>query len=166
MNPVPDDWQFSVMLIVCFWHTQVVLCLSSGRPDPPMDLDLSDPAARSVRLTWIPGNDNRSPVTGNLSVFTPVPSPGSWSCSFKGSVCSTVEPWNVVFLCRVLGPVWRESLGTRPMAGPVHLPRRPELCHPAARPLRQLPVQGHRHKLSGSEFAQQTFSTVQNQRST
>uniref|UniRef100_A0A672YD23 Neurofascin homolog (chicken) a n=1 Tax=Sphaeramia orbicularis TaxID=375764 RepID=A0A672YD23_9TELE len=33
------------------------------RPDPPMDLDLSDPAARSVRLTWIPGNDHRSPVT-------------------------------------------------------------------------------------------------------
>uniref|UniRef100_A0A672YE28 Neurofascin homolog (chicken) a n=1 Tax=Sphaeramia orbicularis TaxID=375764 RepID=A0A672YE28_9TELE len=29
------------------------------RPDPPMDLDLSDPAARSVRLTWIPGNDHR-----------------------------------------------------------------------------------------------------------
>lgn len=28
-----------------------------------MDLDLSDPAARSVRLTWIPGNDNRSPIT-------------------------------------------------------------------------------------------------------
>uniref|UniRef100_A0AAQ5XIA8 Neurofascin homolog (chicken) a n=1 Tax=Amphiprion ocellaris TaxID=80972 RepID=A0AAQ5XIA8_AMPOC len=34
------------------------------RPDPPMDLDLSDPAARSVRLTWIPGNDHRSPITG------------------------------------------------------------------------------------------------------
>ncbi|XP_035376417.1 neurofascin homolog (chicken) a isoform X17 [Electrophorus electricus] len=32
------------------------------RPDPPEDLELSDPAARSVRLTWVPGNDNNSPV--------------------------------------------------------------------------------------------------------
>uniref|UniRef100_A0A8C6WH81 Neurofascin homolog (chicken) a n=1 Tax=Neogobius melanostomus TaxID=47308 RepID=A0A8C6WH81_9GOBI len=34
------------------------------RPDAPTDLELSDPAARSVRLTWIPGNDHRSPITG------------------------------------------------------------------------------------------------------
>ncbi|XP_026162932.1 neurofascin homolog (chicken) a isoform X5 [Mastacembelus armatus] len=40
-----------------------------GHPDPPMDLDLSDPAARSVRLTWIPGNDNRSPITEFLVQF-------------------------------------------------------------------------------------------------
>ncbi|XP_076860253.1 neurofascin homolog (chicken) a isoform X15 [Brachyhypopomus gauderio] len=33
------------------------------RPDPPEDLELSDPEARSVRLTWVPGNDNNSPVT-------------------------------------------------------------------------------------------------------
>ncbi|XP_050930702.1 neurofascin homolog (chicken) a isoform X38 [Lates calcarifer] len=39
------------------------------RPDPPMDLDLSDPAARSVRLTWIPGNDHRSPITEFLVQF-------------------------------------------------------------------------------------------------
>uniref|UniRef100_A0A7N6BDD1 Neural cell adhesion molecule L1 n=1 Tax=Anabas testudineus TaxID=64144 RepID=A0A7N6BDD1_ANATE len=40
-----------------------------NRPDPPMDLDLSDPAARSVRLTWIPGNDHRSPITEFLVQF-------------------------------------------------------------------------------------------------
>ncbi|XP_035376412.1 neurofascin homolog (chicken) a isoform X12 [Electrophorus electricus] len=34
----------------------------TDRPDPPEDLELSDPAARSVRLTWVPGNDNNSPV--------------------------------------------------------------------------------------------------------
>ncbi|XP_039550687.1 neurofascin homolog (chicken) a isoform X11 [Pimephales promelas] len=34
-----------------------------GRPDPPQDLELSDPSARSVRLTWVPGNENNSPVT-------------------------------------------------------------------------------------------------------
>uniref|UniRef100_A0A671UZ88 Neural cell adhesion molecule L1 n=1 Tax=Sparus aurata TaxID=8175 RepID=A0A671UZ88_SPAAU len=43
--------------------TVFISCLSADRPDPPMDLDLSDPAARSVRLTWIPGNDHRSPIT-------------------------------------------------------------------------------------------------------
>ncbi|XP_056125849.1 neurofascin homolog (chicken) a isoform X11 [Rhinichthys klamathensis goyatoka] len=36
---------------------------SAGRPDPPQDLELSDPLARSVRLTWVPGNENNSPVT-------------------------------------------------------------------------------------------------------
>lgn len=38
-----------------------ILC--AGRPDPPQDLELSDPLARSVRLTWVPGNENNSPVT-------------------------------------------------------------------------------------------------------
>ncbi|XP_019911139.1 neurofascin homolog (chicken) a isoform X16 [Esox lucius] len=33
------------------------------RPDPPTDLELSDPAASSIRLTWIPGDDHNSPVT-------------------------------------------------------------------------------------------------------
>ncbi|XP_066526719.1 neurofascin homolog (chicken) a isoform X9 [Hoplias malabaricus] len=33
------------------------------RPDPPQDLELSDLSARSVRLTWIPGNENNSPVS-------------------------------------------------------------------------------------------------------
>ncbi|MCJ8744354.1 hypothetical protein PDJAM_G00117640 [Pangasius djambal] len=35
----------------------------ADRPDPPQDLELSDLSARSVRLTWIPGNDNNSPIT-------------------------------------------------------------------------------------------------------
>uniref|UniRef100_A0A4W6E8U6 Neural cell adhesion molecule L1 n=1 Tax=Lates calcarifer TaxID=8187 RepID=A0A4W6E8U6_LATCA len=47
----------------------VIPCFSADRPDPPMDLDLSDPAARSVRLTWIPGNDHRSPITEFLVQF-------------------------------------------------------------------------------------------------
>ncbi|XP_045547470.1 neurofascin isoform X15 [Salmo salar] len=33
------------------------------RPDAPMDLELSDPEARNVRLTWIHGDDHNSPVT-------------------------------------------------------------------------------------------------------
>lgn len=63
----------------CMQHVHVHLCVfatseiwslpvsSADRPDPPMDLDLSDPAARSVRLTWIPGNDHRSPITGQCT---------------------------------------------------------------------------------------------------
>ncbi|KAJ0023980.1 hypothetical protein NQD34_003879, partial [Periophthalmus magnuspinnatus] len=37
--------------------------LPRERPNSPTDLELSDPAARSVRLTWIPGHDNQSPIT-------------------------------------------------------------------------------------------------------
>ncbi|XP_048878429.1 neurofascin homolog (chicken) a isoform X14 [Brienomyrus brachyistius] len=39
------------------------------RPDPPKDLELSDPSERSVRLTWIHGNDNNSPITEFLIQF-------------------------------------------------------------------------------------------------
>uniref|UniRef100_A0A7N6ACT4 Neural cell adhesion molecule L1 n=1 Tax=Anabas testudineus TaxID=64144 RepID=A0A7N6ACT4_ANATE len=60
-----DQDSASARLIVLAWMC-VFLC---DRPDPPMDLDLSDPAARSVRLTWIPGNDHRSPITEFLVQF-------------------------------------------------------------------------------------------------
>ncbi|KAM7423391.1 hypothetical protein PAMA_011110 [Pampus argenteus] len=50
-------------------NPSVSSALPPDRPDPPMDLDLSDPAARSVRLTWIPGNDHRSPITQFLVQF-------------------------------------------------------------------------------------------------
>lgn len=40
------------------------LPLLPGRPDRPRDLELTDLAERSVRLTWIPGDDNNSPITG------------------------------------------------------------------------------------------------------
>ncbi|KAJ8400197.1 hypothetical protein AAFF_G00398910 [Aldrovandia affinis] len=37
--------------------------LHADRPEPPKDLELSDPSERSVKLTWIPGDDNHSPIT-------------------------------------------------------------------------------------------------------
>lgn len=40
------------------------MCLLEDRPDPPTDLELSDPHERSVRLSWVPGNSNHNPVTG------------------------------------------------------------------------------------------------------
>ncbi|XP_056323921.1 neurofascin homolog (chicken) a isoform X8 [Danio aesculapii] len=51
----------------------------TGRPDPPQDLELSDPLARSVRLTWVPGNENNSPVTHFLVQFEEDRwEPGKW----------------------------------------------------------------------------------------
>ncbi|XP_072340461.1 neuronal cell adhesion molecule a isoform X18 [Scyliorhinus torazame] len=32
-------------------------------PDPPADLELTNPQDRSVQLSWIPGDDNNSPIT-------------------------------------------------------------------------------------------------------
>ncbi|XP_022601302.1 neurofascin isoform X5 [Seriola dumerili] len=63
------------------------------RPDSPMDLDLSDPAARSVRLTWIPGNDHRSPVEDFLVQFEEDRwEPGRWQnlSSYPGDLNSVV----------------------------------------------------------------------------
>uniref|UniRef100_A0A3B3WFX0 Neural cell adhesion molecule L1 n=1 Tax=Poecilia mexicana TaxID=48701 RepID=A0A3B3WFX0_9TELE len=65
----------------------------SDRPDPPIDLDLSDPSARSVRLTWIPGNDRRSPVTEFLVQFEENRwEPGRWQnlSSYPGDLNSVI----------------------------------------------------------------------------
>ncbi|XP_066529314.1 neurofascin isoform X2 [Hoplias malabaricus] len=40
------------------------------RPDSPTDLEVSDPSERSVRLTWVPGLSNHSPVKEYLVQFT------------------------------------------------------------------------------------------------
>ncbi|XP_063331024.1 neurofascin homolog (chicken) a isoform X19 [Pelmatolapia mariae] len=64
-----------------------------ARPDPPMDLDLSDPAARSVRLTWIPGKDHRSPITEFLVQFEEDRwEPGRWQnlSSYPGDLNSVI----------------------------------------------------------------------------
>ncbi|XP_068598583.1 neurofascin homolog (chicken) a [Brachionichthys hirsutus] len=67
-----DEDSYSARLTVreeASLHPSVSSALPPDRPDPPMDLDLSDPAARSVRLTWIPGNEHRSPITNFLVQF-------------------------------------------------------------------------------------------------
>ncbi|KAL9824500.1 neurofascin isoform 12-T14 [Geothlypis trichas] len=43
--------------------------LPKARPDQPRDLELSDQAERSVRLTWLPGDDNNSPITDYIVQF-------------------------------------------------------------------------------------------------
>ncbi|XP_012934064.1 neurofascin isoform X17 [Heterocephalus glaber] len=64
-----------------------------GRPDRPRDLELTDLAERSVRLTWIPGEDNNSPITEYVVQFEEDQfQPGVWHdhSKFPGSVNSAV----------------------------------------------------------------------------
>nr|XP_014340103.1 PREDICTED: neurofascin isoform X1 [Latimeria chalumnae] len=61
------------------------------RPDPPRDLELTDPADRSIILTWIPGDDNNSPITEFIVQFEGDRQyPGTWHnhSSYPGSVNS------------------------------------------------------------------------------
>ncbi|XP_025932944.1 neurofascin isoform X4 [Apteryx rowi] len=63
------------------------------RPDRPRDLELTDLAERSVRLTWIPGDDNNSPITDYIVQFEEDRfQPGTWHnhSSYPGSVNSAV----------------------------------------------------------------------------
>ncbi|XP_057625522.1 neurofascin isoform X4 [Chionomys nivalis] len=67
--------------------------LPKGRPDRPRDLELTDLAERSVRLTWIPGDDNNSPITDYVIQFEEDQfQPGVWHdhSKFPGSVNSAV----------------------------------------------------------------------------
>ncbi|XP_059573578.1 neurofascin isoform X11 [Alligator mississippiensis] len=64
-----------------------------GRPNPPRDLELTDLAERSVRLTWIPGDDNNSPITDYVVQFEEDRfQAGTWHnhSSYPGSVNSAV----------------------------------------------------------------------------
>ncbi|KAM6311082.1 neurofascin isoform 5-T5 [Podargus strigoides] len=61
------------------------------RPDQPRDLELSDLAERSVQLTWIPGDDNNSPITDYIVQFEEDRfQPGVWHnhSRYPGSVNS------------------------------------------------------------------------------
>ncbi|XP_011745096.2 neurofascin isoform X17 [Macaca nemestrina] len=64
-----------------------------GRPDRPRDLELTDLAERSVRLTWIPGDDNNSPITDYVVQFEEDQfQPGVWHdhSKYPGSVNSAI----------------------------------------------------------------------------
>ncbi|KFU85674.1 Neurofascin, partial [Chaetura pelagica] len=68
-------------------------CCRAERPDRPRDLELSDLAERSVRLTWIPGDDNNSPITDYIVQFEEDRfQPGMWHnhSRYPGNVNSAV----------------------------------------------------------------------------
>ncbi|KAL8221343.1 UNVERIFIED_CONTAM: hypothetical protein K2H54_066143 [Gekko kuhli] len=49
------------------------------RPDPPFDLELTDKQERSVQLTWVPGDDNNSPITKYIIEYEDaMHEPGIW----------------------------------------------------------------------------------------
>uniref|UniRef100_UPI0037E77F66 neurofascin homolog (chicken) a n=1 Tax=Semicossyphus pulcher TaxID=241346 RepID=UPI0037E77F66 len=91
-----DEDSYSARLTVleeASLNPSVSSALPPDRPDPPMDLDLSDPAARSVRLTWIPGNDHRSPISQFLVQFEEDRwDPGRWQnlSSYPGDLNSVI----------------------------------------------------------------------------
>ncbi|XP_068170719.1 neurofascin homolog (chicken) a isoform X4 [Antennarius striatus] len=91
-----DEDSYSARLTVreeASLHPSVSSALPPDRPDPPMDLELSDPAARSVRLTWIPGNDNGSPITDYQVQFEEDRwDPGHWKdlSQFPGTLNSVI----------------------------------------------------------------------------
>ncbi|KAM6398865.1 neurofascin isoform 6-T6 [Rhynochetos jubatus] len=67
--------------------------LPKERPDRPRDLELTDLAERSVRLTWIPGDDNNSPITDYIVQFEEDRfQPGMWHnhSRYPGSINSAV----------------------------------------------------------------------------
>uniref|UniRef100_A0A8C8GYS1 Neural cell adhesion molecule L1 n=1 Tax=Oncorhynchus tshawytscha TaxID=74940 RepID=A0A8C8GYS1_ONCTS len=60
------DKDFISMLYVFGICIKSFLTFLPDRPDPPTNLQLSDPFERSVRLTWTPGDSNHSPIKENL----------------------------------------------------------------------------------------------------
>ncbi|XP_011745092.2 neurofascin isoform X14 [Macaca nemestrina] len=73
--------------------TNRLAALPKGRPDRPRDLELTDLAERSVRLTWIPGDDNNSPITDYVVQFEEDQfQPGVWHdhSKYPGSVNSAI----------------------------------------------------------------------------
>ncbi|XP_047675598.1 neuronal cell adhesion molecule a isoform X2 [Tachysurus fulvidraco] len=60
MNTTLDQDSASAQLTVV--EASPTPALAYEQPDPPTDLELTDPGARSVQLTWIPGDEHNSPI--------------------------------------------------------------------------------------------------------
>ncbi|XP_044144347.1 LOW QUALITY PROTEIN: neurofascin [Bufo gargarizans] len=59
--------------------TSRLTTLQRDKPDPPMDLELTELAERSAQLTWTVGSDNNSPITGFIIQFEENRyQPGTW----------------------------------------------------------------------------------------
>uniref|UniRef100_A0A668UKT1 Neurofascin n=1 Tax=Oreochromis aureus TaxID=47969 RepID=A0A668UKT1_OREAU len=63
------------------------------RPNPPTNLELSDPYERTVRLSWIPGDSNHSPITEFLVQYDDDDwLPGKWRnlSTYPGNLNSVI----------------------------------------------------------------------------
>ncbi|XP_041444497.1 neuronal cell adhesion molecule isoform X5 [Xenopus laevis] len=60
------------------------------RPDHPFDLELTDHRDRSVQLSWVPGDDNSSPITNFIIEYEDsMHDPGTWHFQTKVSDTQT-----------------------------------------------------------------------------
>ncbi|XP_023812528.1 neurofascin isoform X1 [Oryzias latipes] len=67
--------------------------LVMDRPNPPTNLELSDPFERSVRLSWVPGDSNHSPITDYLVQYDDDDwLPGKWRnlSTYPGNLNSVI----------------------------------------------------------------------------
>lgn len=60
---------------------------SSGQPDAPTDLELTDPGARSVQLTWTPGDEHNSAIKSTAASHTHTCAHLSDVCVMDHSLC-------------------------------------------------------------------------------
>ncbi|XP_070848178.1 neuronal cell adhesion molecule a isoform X3 [Chaetodon trifascialis] len=77
MNTTLDQDSASAMLTVI--EATPTPAIVYEKPDPPSDLELTDQTERSVRLTWIPGDEHNSPTQKFLIQYEDVlHQPGVW----------------------------------------------------------------------------------------
>uniref|UniRef100_A0A667WB10 Neuronal cell adhesion molecule n=1 Tax=Myripristis murdjan TaxID=586833 RepID=A0A667WB10_9TELE len=62
MNTTLDHDSASAELTVVEATPTPAVVYGKPRPDPPTDLELTDPRERSVQLTWTPGDEHNSPI--------------------------------------------------------------------------------------------------------
>uniref|UniRef100_A0A3B3Y8W5 Neural cell adhesion molecule L1 n=1 Tax=Poecilia mexicana TaxID=48701 RepID=A0A3B3Y8W5_9TELE len=74
-NTILDqDSASATLTVVAFTLTGL-----TEKPDPPTDLELTDQMERSVQLTWIPGDENNSPIQNFLIEYMDLlHQPGVW----------------------------------------------------------------------------------------
>eukprot|EP00079_Xenopus_tropicalis_P022312 XP_012814165.1 PREDICTED: neuronal cell adhesion molecule isoform X11 [Xenopus tropicalis] len=66
------------------------------RPDHPFDLELTDHLERSVQLSWVPGDDNNSPITNFIIEYEDtMHDPGTWHFLTKVSGTQTTARLNL-----------------------------------------------------------------------
>ncbi|KAM4748050.1 neuronal cell adhesion molecule isoform 11-T11 [Rhinophrynus dorsalis] len=66
------------------------------RPNRPFDLELTDHLERSVRLSWVPGEDNNSPITTFIIEYEDsMREPGLWHFQTKVSGTQTTATLNL-----------------------------------------------------------------------
>ncbi|XP_039199406.1 neuronal cell adhesion molecule isoform X7 [Crotalus tigris] len=85
-DELPDDGRFIIA-------PPTVPPIVYDHPDPPYDLELTDHLERSAQLTWIPGNENNSPITRFIIEYEDaLHEPGIWNYQMEvPNVFTTVK---------------------------------------------------------------------------